>query len=456
MRTALLLVFPALAFAQVEAHLTVDASAVREPMDIARYGLGQGGLSDRPMFDSHVEALRNLRPRMIRLFVQEYFQVYPKHGVYQWKTLDRAVDAILATGAKPLMSLEIKPAALYPVVDQDQNDPSSWTEWEELIYRMVLHYNVERNDGIRYWEISNEPDIGESGGCPGRFTPESYARYYEHTVRAILHADPTAKVGGPALASSRSPLLKGLLDHCSRNHVPLHFVSWHIYNSDPAQIRETIVRVKDLLRQYPDLHCETILDEWNMSLRRPKIEPGYQPAFTIDTISQMREAGLDFCAYYHIRDYHVPAEQFAPFMSRKGMLNMVNWWNMTPQYDGLFDFQGVMRPAYFAFKLLRRLEGNRVETQSDRPEVKVLAAWDRDQEMLNALVWNFTVAGPPAARVALSLRNLPGEKWTYRRLMLDTATASSQENDRLRESADIEKFDLPPYGVTLISARKGK
>src|ERR1039457_5413441 len=116
-----------------------------------------------------------------------------------------------------------------------------------------------------------------------------------------------------------------------------------------------------------------------MSLSKPRLEPGYQPSFAIETISRMRAAGLDYAAYYHIRDYHVDPEQFFRFMSRKGTLNMANWWNLTPQFDGLFDSQGVLGPAYFAFKMLSRLTGNCVEVKSDRPQVKLMAAYDEDR-----------------------------------------------------------------------------
>jgi hypothetical protein len=448
--------------AQPEANLTVDAGAVREPMDIGRYGLGQGGLSDQPMFDAHVEAIRALKVKLIRLFVQEYFDVYPRRGTYNWKTLDRSVANILAAGAKPLMSICIKPKALYPVIDQDKTDPTSYSEWEDLVYEMVKHY---QSSGIRHWEVFNEPDIGEDGGCPGRFTAEGYARYYEHTVRAIRRADAAAKVGGPALASYRSPLLKRLLEHCTGSKVPLDFVSWHVYNSDPLQIRNTITSVKKLLAGFPTLQRETILDEWNMSLSRPRLEPGYQPSYTIDTISQMREAGLDYSAYYHIRDYHVAPEQFARFMSPKGTLFMANWWNLNPQFDGLFDFQGVMRPTYFAFKMLSRLEGNRLEAGSDQPGVKLMAAWDEQQQMLHALAWNFAVETPPRYRVNLRVNNLKGQSWMLRRFRLDSETASNQENDRMRmERAEAlasageirDAFELPPYGVALISLRRTK
>jgi hypothetical protein len=437
--------------------VSIDAAAVREPMEIGRYALGQGGLSDQPMFDSHVDAIRALRVKLIRLFVQEYFDVYPRRGVYNFATLDRAVKTIRETGAAPLMAICVKPRALYPEIDQDKTDPRSWTEWEELIFRMVNRY-----PSVRYWEVFNEPDIGEDGGCPGRFTAVAYARYYEHTARAIRRANPAARVGGPALASWRSPLLKGLLDHCAAGRAPLDFVSWHVYNSDPAAIRGTIESVKQVLAGYPALKCETVLDEWNMSLSKPRLEPGYQPAFLIDTIHQMREAGLDWAAYYHIRDWHVSQPQFAKFMSRKGLLNMVNWWNLTPQFDGLFDFQGVMRPAYFAFKMLGRLQGNRVEARADQPGVKAMAAWDPDQQMLHAVLWNFAVEAPPAREVRLTLQNLGAGKWTVRRFLLDAETSSNQENDRmrLRQAEDIPggefsaSFTLPPYGVALISARR--
>ena len=458
MRPFLLMLALAALPAGAEITVTVDAAAVREPMDIGRYALGQGGLSDAPMFDTHVDAIRALKVKLIRLFVQEYFDVYPRRGTYNFQTLDRAVDAIRAAGAAPLMSICIKPPALYPVIDQDRTDPSSWPEWEELVSRMVKRYPA-----ARYWEVFNEPDIGEDGGCPGRFTAESYARYYEHTVRAVRRANPAAKVGGPALAGWRSPLLKGLLDHCAAGRVPLDFVSWHTYTSDPQAIRGTITGVKGLLAQYPGLKCETILDEWNMSLGKPRQEPGYQPAFLIETIRQMREAGLDYAAYYHIRDWHVSQPQFARFMSPKGLLNMVNWWNLAPQFDGLFDFQGVMRPSYFAFKMLSRLQGNRVEARADQPGVQVLAAWDGDQQMLHALVWNFAVEAPPAQSVNLVLRNVSGRKWMFRRFMLDTETASNQENDRMRMTRAEEfgggeefrdAFTLPAYGVALVSARR--
>src|SRR5437016_3794902 len=73
------------------------------PMEIDRMALGQGGLSDEPMWDGRVAEIRALRPRLIRLFIQEYFRLLPERGLFHFESLDRSVDTILKAGAKPLM-----------------------------------------------------------------------------------------------------------------------------------------------------------------------------------------------------------------------------------------------------------------------------------------------------------------------------------------------------------------
>src|SRR5438034_5896603 len=176
------------------------------PLEIDRIALGQGGLSEEPMWAERVAEIRALKPRLIRLFIQEYFDLLPARGRYHFDTLDRSVGLILQAGAKPLMCLAFKPRRLFPMIDQDVVEPNDYAEWETLVTQLVQHYK-RRGTGIRYWEISNEPDIGEDGGCPYRFRDENYTRYYQHTAAAIMRADAAARVGGPALANAHSPIL---------------------------------------------------------------------------------------------------------------------------------------------------------------------------------------------------------------------------------------------------------
>lgn len=420
------------------------------PMQIERMALGQGGLSEEPMWDNRIAEIRSLRPQIIRLFIQEYFDLLPERGRCHFDTLDRSVDTILQAGAEPLMCICFKPSVLFPTIDQDIVEPNDYEEWEKLIYNMVLHYK-NRSPKIRYWEIGNEPDIGESGGCPYRFKPENYTVYYQRTAAAILRADPNARVGGPALAGARSPILPALLEFCENQKVPLHFVSWHIYTSDPHQVRQTIDYVHDELKKHPGLNPETFLDEWNIDLSKLPLDSRFQPCYIAETIGQMKEAGLDYSCYYHIRDYHVSFERFAKFMSPEGNVFMAKWWNRRPQWDGLFDYQNTIRPAYFVFKLLSRLTGERLRVSSDSATVHGLASWDEQYQLYNVLLWNFSSS---PANVNLVFANPPFDL-QVKPILLDALTASNDENARLKPEAPIElsrnkaaiDVTLDSYGV---------
>lgn len=432
------------------ATLTLDFTKNLGPMRMDHISLGQGGLSPDPMWDNRIAEVRALHPRLIRLFVQEYFDVMPAIGKYHFATLDRSVDEIVQAGAIPLMSLTIRPKVLYPKIDQNIVDPTNYAAWEALISAMVTHYK-ERGLHGAYWEVGNEGDIGESGGSPYHFTPENYVRYYQHTVAAVLRADPGAHVGGPAIANYRSPLLPALLDAADSKKIPLSFISWHIYNSDPKAVQATIEYQKDQLAKHPSLHPETILDEWNMALTVPPKDPRIQPAYVAETAWRMKESGLNYSCFYHIRDYHVDRPEFATYTSPGGASFMASWWNRMPQYSGLFDYQDVMRPAYFSFEWLARVTGDRLQATSDDESVHAFLSYDDLYKYYSLMFWNFS-ASPVTVRI--DARGLPGTLTAHRR-MLDAETPSQDENARLRplddtsltqDSAPVE-INVEPYGV---------
>ena len=454
----LTLLLAAIAFAQprsVSVDLFLDRS--QGPLEIDRIALGQGGLSADPMWDQREAEVRALHPRVIRLFIQEYFDLLPAPGRYHFDTLDKSIDLVLRTGATPLLSINFKPKVLFPVVDQDIVEPNDYAAWDDLIQALVKHYR-ERNGAGWFWEIANEPDIGEDGGCPYRFKPDNYVRYYQHTAAAIRRADPRAKVGGPALAGWRSPILPALLDFCAAGNAPLDFVSWHIYDSDPQDIRATITGVKELLKKYPNLHPETILDEWNMALTVPPKDPRIQPCFVAETAWQMLDAGLSYSCYYHIRDYHVDRDRFAQFFSPHGASFMAAWWNRMPQYDGLFDYQNTLRPVYFTFKLMSRLLGDRRAVQSSDPAVHAFLTYDESYDLYSLLIWNYS---KQPAQIRLKAPGVPQALVIHRRL-LDAAAPGSDENVRLQPQDDLSldptkpqlEWTLPPYGVEFWSLEK--
>ncbi len=432
------------------ATLTVNTSRPIGPIDLTRYALGQGGLSDQPMFGREVNQVRELHPQTIRLFVQEYFNLYPAHGKYHWTTLDKSIETILATGAKPLMCLCFKPKVLFPKIDDKIVTPNSYPEWEQLIEHLVRHCNVEKKYGIKYWEVGNEVDIGESGGAPYKFTPNEYTEFYKHTADAILRADPQAKVGGPALANYHSPIGTALIKFCGAGKAPLSFFSWHIYNSHPEVYVKSIRMFKKELAEYPRLaHVETIIDEWNMSLSNPDLNPYFQPAFVLQTTDDFLKEGLSRSAYYHIRGYYVDEKLFTPFMSPQGARFMAHWWNTMPQYDGLFDQEGRVRPAFFAFKLLKLMRGERLQVTGTKPGLGALAA--TNGPWMNLIFWSFPEKGESGdTKVTVDFSPMPKGQVRLVRLNPTVPVNNLEQisNEPInRKASHLLTVELHPYHI---------
>ncbi len=122
-----------------------------------------------------------------------------------------------------------------------------------------------------------------------------------------------------------------------------------------------------------------------------------------------------------------------------------------PQFDGLFDYQNNVRPAYFTFKLLSRLQGERLLLTSTHPAVHGFAAHDEQMRMDNLVLWNFSTN---VVSVGLSLRGLSKDTRS-RHIVLDAQTGSNDENARLRPEpfATVPKDDcrlkfiFEPYAI---------
>lgn len=433
--------------------LTVDTGGAVGDIDLARYSLGQGGLTDRPMIEPHTEQLAQLRPQTIRLFVQDYFNLYPDHGRYHWESLDKSLACIAATGARPELSLCFKPRILFPVVDQDAVQPTSYEEWEELVFQLVRHVNTVRGYGAQYWEVGNEPDLGEAGGCPYRFAPAEYLAYYRHTASAILRADPAARVGGPALSDHRHPIGSELMAFAADGEAPLDFFSWHVYDSSPEAIRRTVSEVRDQLAQYPALEdTETVISEWNMSLSRPDPRPGFQAAFVLDVTRAMHEERLSRASYYHVRDVFVDPGQFSRFLSPEGAAGFARYWNIAPQYCGIYDNQGRTRPTYYVFRLLGLIRGAHHAVQGENSRVKALAATHGRNTTI--VYWNFPgVSGGGPAEVSVQFPLPPGSTYRYVRINPD-ANVNNLETLRAGDASELQSEPLggllEPYGIRWI------
>jgi xylan 1,4-beta-xylosidase len=398
-------------------QLQVDFAKPDGTWNMPALALGQGGLQGDPMIAPHIKEIRQLRPRTIRLFLSEYYRIYPARDTYDWTKLDHELRAVRATGARPTLSLAMKPPVLYPVVDHFVVHPNNYEEWERLCEALARHCR-EQGFEVAAWEVGNEPDIGEMGGTPHYFrSAADYNRFYAHTVTGLLRGDPGAQVGGPAVAGADSFLVEGLIEHCATQGVPLHFLSWHLYSDSPEAHAGNVIKQRARLAKFPQLeNVKLFISEWNMDLMRPNLAPGFQPCFVLETMRRYAEAGLDMAAYYHIRDCFVDPADF-DWMSPGGRRFMAHWWNTMPQYSALFDHHGRVRPAWYAFRLLGQLEGPRYAVHGEQGGIRAIAGDGDGYKHL--IVWRYGVDGPEEIEVRLAIAGANGRN--SRVVQLDAA-----------------------------------
>jgi xylan 1,4-beta-xylosidase len=393
------------------ASVTVDLDRDEGPLELWRQGAGLGGVNSRPLPGRVSEGLARLRPRLIRVFIQEFFNIYPEHHRFDWSRLDPYMDALQKTGAHVVAAITIKPGPLFPQIDASVWRPNDVKEWQEVIAALVKRYSVDRHL-VTYWEIGNETDIGEDGGCPYLIRdPKDYAEFYAMTVGPIVATFPQAKVGGPAVANAASDYLPKFLDLCRDDHLRLDFISWHVYSDNPDGHAELVEKFAKALEPFGKNRPEMLVTEWNKGFDPVSVEEmAFDPrraANAAACILAMNDAKIDWSFYYHAWDQVCDPDEFKPFFKNPHI--MYHHWNEVPHRFGLFGVNQEVRPQYFVFQMLSKMGDRRVAAECDAKDLRVLASRGKDSTSL--LLVNFAIPHSQDRVATIYLRGLePGRR----------------------------------------------
>ncbi len=447
--------------------ISIDARAQLGDLTLWRHAVGHGGINAHPLPEHVVQGMAKLQPRWIRIFIQEFFAVYPAPGRYDWRKLDPYMDALARTGAKVVAAITLKPPVLFPQIDHAVWQPVDMGAWQELIRQLVRRYSVEK-EIVTHWEISNEPDIGEAGGSPYLMAdPQAYHAYYTATLKPILEVFPRAKVGGPASAGMLGEPLPGFIHLCRQHGTRLDFLSWHLYHNDPGRHAYQVAVAKLLCAGMPK-PPELFVTEWSKfpaawnrgESARSSEETAEAPrraAMVAATVIAMHGAGLDGSFYYHLWDQVCYPEDFAPFFSPLGVANMVHHWNEAPHRLALFGVNGEVRPQYFVYWMLARMGDTAVKVDSEDADVRVLGGQSAGK--LSLLCVNHSLEAPCDRWLDLHFSNLePGvRRLTVYRIdkarrwdnaALDLLPVEQRETDVLRDY--MCQVWLPADSVALV------
>ena len=216
---------------------------------------------------------------------------------YRFGPTDQLITSIVKVGAQVLFRVGRSEGS-------DPTPPKNFDQYAAVVKHMVLHYNKGWDNGfhygIRYWEIWNEPDLGKlfwSG------TPEQYFALYTQLAHAIKEADPTALVGGPAIAkpNDHTEYRDDFMRALAANHAPFDFYSWHWYATDSNDPRDFVRIAQDLRTRLDNLglqHTQSFLTEWNYGLSDPPPAPLVRASFVTSALLYMLDAPIDAATLY--------------------------------------------------------------------------------------------------------------------------------------------------------------
>jgi len=324
--------------------------------------------------------------------------------IYNFSYLDQSYDGLLANGVRPFVELSFMPKKLASKeilhafwYRQNVAPPKDYAKWDDLITQFAKHL-IERYgiDEVSHWyfEVWNEPNIDFWGGDPKQAT---YWELYDHTARALKAVNLLLRVGGPSTA--QAAWADDFIRHCSENHVPVDFVSSHVYGNDKAEdvfaTHEDIPRNRMVCRAVKKVHEQIrssamptlplIWSEFNASyMNEPAVtDTAYMGPWLADTIRQC-DGLVEVMSYW----------TFSDVFEEQGVVK-------TPFYGGfgLIAAGGIPKPAFNAFRVLHELGDQRIELDSEN----ALLTRKKDGSLVLA-VWNYAPPEQEGASKSVTLR----------------------------------------------------
>ena len=433
--------------AQTRESIAVDARAPTQPFPHFwehMFGSGRAVLSLR---ESYREDLRAVREVTAVSYVRFHGLLDDDMGVYSvgpggepvfnFSYIDQVYDGLLANGVRPIVELSFMPAKLAareihhsfwyrPIT----SPPADFARWDALMTALARHlierYGIDEV-GRWYFEVWNEPNLDFWAGTPKQST---YWTLYDHIAKSLKAVDTRLRVGGPATA--QAAWVAAFLRHCNENHVPVDFVSTHVYGDDTPKdvfgLRGPVMRREMVCRAVQKVHGEIqasalpavplIWTEFNASWsNHPEVtDAPYMGPWLAETIRQC-DGLLQDMSYW----------SFSDVFEEQGVVKK-------PFYGGfgLIAAGGIPKPAFNAFALLHRLGEQRLASDAN----EALVTRRADGSLVIAL-WNYSEVGETAPLRSVALH------FTH----TEARTASVQAIDREHGNVRIayERMGSPRY-----------
>ncbi len=397
----------------ISANLVVDAGiSFVNPSDCWK-NLAQGGESKNRMLGGVVPSIKKLQPEYIRIdHIYDNYDVVTRdsqgHLNFNWQNLDVTVKDILASGAKPFLSLSYMP----PTMSKDgqvEGEPSNWGEWQLLVQKTVEHYSGRSGLNLSnvYYEVWNEPDnFGAFKPGGGKNYLDLY--YYAQNGAKLASNVNAFRIGGPATSGLYKSWLDALFSMAQDGKIRLDFFSWHDYYNNADRYDSDIVNISSWMASYPSFkNMELIVSEMGIDGKNnPAYDGSLSAIHTLSSVTSL-QTNVNKCFTFEIIDGEGPQKLWG----RWGMLTNEKFGPPT------------LKPRYHALQFLNQMIGDRMSVGGSGSWVKAFGRYDG--KTIRVLVSNYAPDGHQEA-VPFKLINLPFRSFTFKRINFLGSTASQQ------------------------------
>jgi hypothetical protein len=420
----------------VPANIVVETQQVGDLTNTDFYhAFAQGGEERKDMLAAAISDVKQLSPRIIRLdHIYDYFPVVNRIDgllVFDFSSLDLAVNSILQTGATPMLSLSYMP----PAIARDGNilnEPEKWEEWSLVVQRTIEHFSGSNNRNLTgmYYEVWNEPDLAQFGGWGIRGS-KSYITLYRYAALGASQAARTNpfSLGGPASTGFYPNWVKALVE----SGIGADFISWHGYLQKPEQYAADMQSAHTIISQYPQYaNVPLLITEFGFTGAHDKrYGTSYAAAHAAASIRQLIDRPPRYLFSFELIDG--PSQE-----SGEG-------WGLLEHEPSLLH-----KPRFEVFRFLDLMSGRRLDLRGEGSDVTGWAVTDSGIHKL--LLVNFSADRQIGQKVPILFNGLtPG---TYRLRQKYFLGADGTQTIEIPATSYATDTYLPASGILLVMLEK--
>jgi len=346
------------------ANIIIDTQVSLGTLNRSWRNLAQGGENKDWRLQPITNQVQALRPEYIRIdHIYDFYDIVqgsPGSLSFDFSKFDVIINDILATGAKPYISLSYMPPAISQgdIVDL----PHNWHDWQLTVQNTIEHLSGARGISDIYYEVWNEPDLFGGWRYWGQ---KNYLTMYSHAAIGARNAQQKTDVqnfylGGPAVTALYKNWFDALAKHAINNNLKYDFFSWHRYDHSLERFEKDVQEVRTWLLRYPQLipTLELHVTEWGPdSENHPAYDNTYGAAHGIAGAIVLNQV-VDKAFMFEIEDGKDPADQV--FWGRWGLL--------THQ-----SFGATPKPRYHGLQFLERVGNEQLRLTGQGTWVKAMA-----------------------------------------------------------------------------------